>query len=621
MRLFLLLLLLMPLTAAAASGSSDAVPGRDEHSYARYDEVRIRHIFLDLDVDFDQRQLAGFAELHLDWKEPDARRLDLDTRDLTIERVVAADNEGNWKATPFQLARAHPAFGRRLSIQLTQQVPKLRVYYHSNPAASGLQWLLPEQTLGKHKPFMFSQAQAIHARSFVPLQDTPAVRFTYDARITAPTGIRVVMSANNDPAATGEGGYRFNMPQAIPSYLLAIAAGDLAFKSMGPRTGVYTEPGRLEAAAAEFADTEAMIDATEKLYGPYRWGRYDLLILPPSFPFGGMENPRLSFITPTVIAGDKSLTSLIAHELAHSWSGNLVTNSSWRDLWLNEGFTSYVENRIVEAVYGVQQATMQQVVDQHELLEEMKELPAADQHLVLALDGRDPDDAFSGVPYTKGEWLLRTMEQRFGRARFDAAIRAWFDANAFQSASTADFLKFFGERLFDATDSAMKPSEIAEWLHQPGVPQRAQRAQSDVLDGVDRALAAFVASGDAAALGAQSWITGQWLHFLNGLPADLPAQRLAALDAAYKLTGIGNSEIAFRFYLAGIRAGYEPMRTALRDHLIEIGRRKLMVPLWTELAKTPENKAWALEVYRKARPGYHPIAQGTVDAILGYRAP
>ncbi len=619
MRMLLVFLLLVPLAAHAALESSTAA-GRDEHSYARYDEVRIRHLFLDLNLDFDRRELQGFAELHLDWQQPDARRLDLDTRDLSIERVIAIDAQGNWKSAPFQLAKAHPAFGRRLSIQLSQQAPKLRVYYHSNPAASGLQWLQPEQTLGKQKPFMFSQAQAIHARSFVPLQDTPAVRFTYDARITAPDGIRVVMSANNDPSASGQGGYRFHMPQPIPSYLLAIAAGDLVFKSMGPRTGVYTEPGRLDAAAAEFSDTEAMIDATEKLYGPYRWGRYDLLILPPSFPFGGMENPRLSFITPTVIAGDKSLTSLIAHELAHSWSGNLVTNSSWRDLWLNEGFTSYVENRIIEAVYGVEQATMQQVVDQHELLEEMKDLAEGDQHLVLSLAGRDPDDAFSGVPYTKGEWLLRTMEQRFGRARFDAAIRAWFDANAFKSASTADFLEFFGERLFDAADSAMKPAEIAVWLHQPGVPDNAKRAQSDVLDAVDRALAVFVANGDAAALAAKTWTTGQWLHFLNGLPADLPAARLAALDAEYKLTGIGNSEIAFRFYLSGIRAGYEPMRNALRDHLVEIGRRKLMVPLWAELAKTPENKAWALEVYRKARPGYHPIAQGTVDAILGYRA-
>jgi leukotriene-A4 hydrolase len=602
----------------SASGAAERM--RDEHSYAHLDEVRVRHLFLDLDIDFDKQQLSGFAELQLDWKKAGARTLNLDTRALTIEQVVVKDDVGNWTSAPFKLAKAHAAFGSELIVRLKQQVPRVRVYYHTSPQASGLQWLAPVQTLGKQKPFMFSQAQAIHARSFVPLQDTPAVRFTYDAHITAPAGIRVVMSANNDPKATGQGGYRFNMPQPIPSYLLAIAAGDLAFKAMGPRSAVYTEPGRLEAAAREFEDTEAMITATEKLYGPYRWGRYDLLILPPSFPFGGMENPRLSFITPTVIAGDKSLTALIAHELAHSWSGNLVTNASWRDLWLNESFTSYVENRIVEAVYGVDQARVQQVVAQHELIEEMKELPELDQHLVLTLAGRDPDDAFSGVPYAKGEWMLRMMEERFGREKFDAVIREWFDAHAFQSADTDDFLAFFGERLLDNPGAAMTRSDVDAWLHQPGIPKHAVASTSAALERIDAALKTFLDGGSASALNAKSWTTGEWLHFLNGLPVDLKAEKLADLDAQYQLTGTGNAEIAFRFYLAGIRADYAPMRAALKTHLVGIGRRKLMVPLWTELAKTPANKAWALTVYAEARPGYHPIAQGSIDAILGYSA-
>lgn len=608
-------LLMIPLLSVWAVAAADIK--RDEHSFAHLDEVRIEHLSLDLDVDFKQKQLAGYAELQLDWKNPKARTLDLDTRELSIERVLASDSKGKWKKAKFELAKAHPAFGSALTIKLPAQSSKVRIYYHTAPTASGLQWLSPEQTLGKKNPFMFSQAQAIHARSFVPLQDTPAVRFTYDAHITAPEGIRVVMSADNDAAATGKGGYTFKMPQRIPSYLLAIAAGDLAFKSIGPRSGIYTEPARLEAAAKEFEDTETMIAATEKLYGPYRWGRYDLLILPPSFPFGGMENPRLSFITPTVIAGDKSLTSLIAHELAHSWSGNLVTNASWRDLWLNEGFTVYVENRIVEAVYGVEQATAHQVVGQHELLDELKSMPEADQHLVLNLDGRDPDDSFSGVPYVKGEWLLRTIELRFGRARFDAVVREWFDAHAFQSVGTDEFLAFFGKRLFDVADAPMKRAEVDAWLYHAGVPDNAVLAESAALTRINTALKAFVDGGNAKSLNAKDWNTIEWLQFLNGLPVDLKADKLADLDRQYHLTGIGNSEIAFRFYLAGIRAGYEPIRVALRAHLIGIGRRKLMVPLWTELAKTPENKKWALEVYGVARPGYHPIAQGTVDVILG----
>jgi aminopeptidase N len=607
------LLAVGPITAARAELA------RDEHSYAHLDEVRVKHVYLDLDVSFEKKQLAGFAELSLDWKQPDAKRLDLDTRDLSIERVSAQRADGSWASAAYTLAKRDPKFGSHLKISLKDAAPKVRVYYHTAPEASGLQWLEPAQTLGKQKPFMFSQAQAIHARSFAPLQDTPSVRFTYRARITAPEGIRVVMSADNEPAADGRGGYRFHMPQAIPSYLLAIAAGDIASKQVGPRSYVWTEPGRLDAVAKEFEDIEAMIVAAEKLYGPYRWGRYDMLVLPPSFPFGGMENPRLSFLTPTLIAGDKSLVNVVAHELAHSWSGNLATNGTWRDLWLNESFTSYVENRIVEAVFGVDQALMDQVVGQKELLAEMKELPAADQHLVLDLKGRDPDEAFSGVPYQKGEWMLRTLEQRFGREKFDAVVRAWFDEHAFQSVSTAQFLDFFGARLLDAADAPVRRADLDPWLHQPGVPAQAPLARSARLDAIDAALAEFVAGRkDAAALNAAQWVTGEWVHFLNGFAEHAGAAKMADLDAKYGLTQRRNRELTMRWFLAGIRANYAPSRDALRAHLIEIGRRKLMMPLWTELAKTPENKAWAKQVYETARAGLHPIAQNSVDGVLGY---
>lgn len=605
------------LSALALSSPVLAGVARDPHSVARLDEVRVKHLYLDLDVDFADKRLKGFADLTLDWKRADAGRLDLDTRDLTIDRVLQQSSDGQWRRASFRLGARHPMYGQGLRIALAGNPAKVRVHYRTSPQASGLQWLAPEQTLGKQKPFMFSQAQAAHARSFVPLQDTPAVRFTYSAHVRAPEGIRVLMSADNDPAATGVGGYRFTMPQPIPSYLLAIAAGDLAFQSIGPRSGVYTEPGRLAAAAKEFEDTEAMIAATEKLYGPYRWGRYDLLILPPSFPFGGMENPRLSFITPTVIAGDKSLVSLIAHELAHSWSGNLVTNETWDHIWLNEGFTSYVENRITEAVFGLDQAKMEQVISQRELAAELKELAPEDQRLVVDLKGRDPDAGLSGVPYDKGQWLLRTMEKRLGREVFDPMLRAWFDAHAFQSVNTDTFLAFFGPRVFDKPDSRFTRAEVLEWLNQPGVPASAPMPAAPWFDVVDAARADFLAGKrPAAALEAKGWITQQWLHFLNELPADLKADRLAELDAAYNLSQTKNAEIAMRWFLAGIRANYEPIREPLRAHLIGIGRRKLMMPLWAELAKTPEGKRWATEVYAVARPGYHPIAQASVDEVL-----
>jgi leukotriene-A4 hydrolase len=605
------------LLASLLTTAVPAAAGTDLHSYAEPDKVVVTALALDLDVSFEKKALEGTAELSLDWKDAAAKQLVLDTRDLAIRKVEAMEAPDRWTEAKHALAARDATLGSKLTIETPKQPARVRITYATSPEASGLQWLTPEQTQGKKHPFMFSQSQAIHARSWVPLQDSPAVRFTYTAHIDVPKGLRAVMSADNDPKATGEGGYTFTMPQKIPSYLLALAAGDLRFASLGKRTGVYAEPGRIDAAAKEFTDTEAMVDATEKLYGPYRWGRYDLLILPPSFPWGGMENPRLTFATPTIIAGDKSLVNLVAHELAHSWSGNLVTNDTWAHVWLNEGFTVYVENRITEAVYGAEQALMDRVIEEHELIEEMKDLEPELQKLLPNIGSRDPDDTFTGVPYQKGAWFLRTLEQRAGREAFDPFIRGWFDGHAFESVTTDDFLAYLDEKLLKAKPEVMPKAELDAWLHETGIPVSALRAKSPRLEAVDAARTKlFAGELDAKDLGAKAWVTQEWLHFLNGIPKDATAEQLAKIDEAWKLTQTGNAEIAMRWFLAGIRAGYEPIRAPLRKYLVEIGRRKLVVPLYEELAKTPENKAFAEAAFAEAKPGYHPVTTKTVSEKL-----
>jgi len=606
-----------PAPASPAPAKAVAAMTPDPQSYANYDDVRVTDVALDLDVSFERKQIAGNAQLAIEWLDTAATTLVLDTRDLDITRIERQTAAG-WEAAPFEFAQRDAKFGSKLTIQLPQRETRVRIAYNSRPEATGLQWLEPVQTLGKNQPFMFSQSQAIHARSWVPIQDTPAVRFTYSAKVRAPQGLRVVMSADNDAAATGEGGYTFSMPQPIPSYLLAIAVGELEFRPLGKRSGVYAEKGRIVAAANEFTDTEAMIDATEKLYGEYRWGRYDLLVLPPSFPFGGMENPRLTFATPTVIAGDKSLTALIAHELAHSWSGNLVTNASWRDFWLNEGFTSYVENRILEEVYGEEFAQMDAVLSQDGLIEEIKTIAEPDQRLVVDVAGRDPDETFSGVPYQKGAWLLLTLEQRFGRAAFDPFLRGWFDAHAFKSVTTEDFVKYLKTELLAKHPGKFEESELDGWLHKPGIPSNAVKSTSAKLAAVDAQRAEFVAgTRQAAALDGKTWSTQEWLHFLNGLPDPSTVAQLEALDAAFALTATGNAEIAFAWFKRGIAANYEPIKAPLEAHLIGIGRRKLVVPLYEALAKTPAGKAEAIRIFNLASPGYHPLTRTTVATKLG----
>ncbi len=608
---------------AAATAVKAENRNHDESSYAEPDKVVIKDLALDLKLDFDNKQIGGTATYTLDWKDKAARQLVLDTRELTIEKVEAVAADGKTAPLQFALATADKVFGSKLTIETPEQPAKVAITYRTAPTASGLQWLEPSMTEGKQLPFMFSQSQAIHARSWVPLQDTPSVRFTYSAHVTSRPDVMVLMSADNDPKAARDGDYTFKMPQPIPSYLLAIAAGDLVFEPISGRSGVWAEPTMVGKAAKEFEDTEKMIGAAEKLYGEYRWGRYDMLVLPPSFPFGGMENPRLTFATPTVIVGDKSLVSLVAHELAHSWSGNLVTNSSWKDIWLNEGFTTYVQGRITEALYGQEMAEMEREIDQNDLLAEVKDMSPADQALALPpLTERDPDEALSNVAYVKGSWFLQFLEQRFGRETFDPFLRSWFDDHAFQSANTDQFVEYLKKNLLSKKPGAVTDAELKAWLDEPGIPAFATKARSRNFTIVDTARISWEGSDKLPSPQITSeWGTQEWVHFIDGMGKTLPVEKLAALDRAYHFTGTANGEIAMRWYPLAIRSGYAEANEAAGAFIERVGRRKLILPIYAELVKTPEGLAFAKAAFEKAKPGYHPITTASVQDMLDKASP
>lgn len=597
--------------------TTTSAPERDIHSYARPEEVRVTHIALDLLADFDAHVLSGTATLQLQ-RNGSASQVVLDTKGLDIQRITGGNSD-----LKFAFGSEDRILGRPLTVELPPNVSEITVAYRTNPEAGALQWLQPSQTAGGKRPFLYSQGQAIFTRTWIPTQDSPGVRQTYSARITVPRDLHAVMSAEQltpEGTETAAGrSFEFRLTHPVPPYLIAIGVGDLAYRQLGPRTGVYTEPARLDAAANELVDLEKMVTAAETLLGPYRWGRFDVLVLPPSFPLGGMENPRLTFATPTIIAGDRSLVSLIAHELAHSWSGNLVTNATWSGFWLNEGFTTYVENRLMEVLYGADRARMLQVIDRRSLDAEIKRLGSTNKDTILNQDlaGRDPDDAVTDIAYEKGATFLRTIEATVGRERFDAFLRGYFDRHAFQSITTAQFFDDLRQHLLKGDRQLEDQLKVQEWLYQPGLPDNAVVPASDALARVDQDVKAFAAGTPAAGIAsAASWSTQEWQHFIGSLPEKLSPAQLADLDRTFRLSERRNSEVLFAWLRVAIRNRYEPAMPSLERFLTSQGRRKFLRPLYEDLMKTDWGKKDAQRIYARARPLYHAMSTNTLDPIV-----
>ncbi|MEN8956694.1 MAG: M1 family metallopeptidase, partial [Flavobacteriales bacterium] len=574
----------------------------DVHSYARFDEAYTTHLFLDLNADFDKKVLSGVAAHTI--QNNNATEIVFDIKDLNIEKVITND-EG--KEVDFEIGEPDKILGKPLTVSITPKTTRVEIHYSTNPSSEAVQWLSPQQTADKTDPFLFTQGEAILTRSWIPIQDSPGNKITYSAKLTVPDSLTAVMSAKTTKAESGA--FSFEMKQPIPCYLIALAIGKLEYKSLGKRSGVYAELSMIDKCVKEFEDLEKMIDAAEGLYGKYAWEKYDVIVLPPSFPFGGMENPRLTFATPTIIAGDKSLTSLIAHELAHSWSGNLATNATWDDFWLNEGFTVYFEGRIVEELYGKDYADMLSVLSYQGLLQELEELPAADTRLKLELEGRSPDDGMSAIAYDKGCFMLMMIEERVGREKFDNFLNTYFDNFKFKNLTTEEFLVYIRKELPE-----VQKLNLDEWIYSPGLPSNCPIIESDKFDKVDanRMSKAYLSSTSTTS----DWTTHEWLHFIRGIDSSWSLIDFKEADKVYNFTTSGNSEIAAAWYEQAIKAGYKTVYPELESFLVRVGRRKFLTPLYKALLAV-NDKTTALSIYKKARPNYHFVSTNTMDELLG----
>lgn len=589
----------------------------DPHSYAKPAEARITHLNLDIRVDFEKKKIAGCAAYAIE-KSDSATELVLDSRDMTITKITL-DNDTSGVA--FATGSPDEVLGAPIIIKIKPETKKVNVYYETSPDASALQWLSPSQTAGGKFPFLFTQSQAILCRTWIPVQDSPGIRFTYEATVHVPKGFMAVMSATNPTQRAADGVYHFKQEKAVPAYLMALAVGDFDYHAYDERTGVYAEPATMEAAAYEFDETRKMLDAAEALYGPYDWGRYDLLVLPPSFPFGGMENPCVTFATPSIIAGDKSLNSLVAHELAHSWSGNLVTNRTWNDFWLNEGFTVYFERRIIESLYGKEYADMLSVLGYNDLQHTLKDLNEEglqeDSKLKLRLDGRDPDEGMSDIAYEKGYLFLKNMELQAGRDAFDTFLKNWFKDFAFKGADTEEFLDYLNKNLIEPSQGKVT-LDPKKWIYEPNLPEGYVAPSSTRFDKMKAMADAFVESG-VSAVNLDSLSSHEVQFFLRSLPDYLTAAQMASLDQKFHFTERKNSEEAFLWLRLSVINNYAEAFPALDHFLVHVGRRKFVQPLFEAMVKNPSTMELANQIYAKARPGYHSVTYNTVDAILQWK--
>jgi len=595
---------------------------RDYFTFANTDQVVTEHLALELTVDFAAEQLYGSVTLNLKRIDLAAKNVILDTRDLTIESASFHSGSGAPIVASYAFGETDAIMGTPLIVAVPEELYSassvaLKINYRTSPDSTALQWLPPSLTAGGKQPFLFSQSQAIHARSWIPLQDTPAIRITYEAVIHTPPELLAVMSATNDPAADRDGTYEFVMPQPIPAYLLAIAVGDIEFSAIGSQTGIYAEPDVLEAAAYEFADTQAMLDTAEELFGPYQWGRYDLLILPPSFPYGGMENPRLSFLTPSLLAGDRSLVSVVAHELAHSWSGNLVTNATWRDGWLNEGFTNYLELRLMEVIYSEARAAEDNVLGYRDLLLDFEWLAPKFQALAPRLETGDPDYFQGSVHYNKGSLFLQYLENAFGRDLFDAFLSSYFDDFAFQTITSENFLDYLDEKLLSAHPNAVSRAQAEQWIYEPGLPDDALIPVSTTLDQA----AAMATAWSRGEIGVEDIPVADWspqamVHFINSLDTNLPEARLGVLDAAFSLSDTRNAIVGRAWFIQVAQRRYLPVYDKLEQHLNRFGRIWLIHPVYKALAENGVDLELAREMFERAREHYHPLTINRIESVL-----
>ena len=615
---------------------------KDVSSQSNPHEISISHMDLDILIDFPNKSVKGHADLTLKIQDPNSTRLVLDVTTLKIKSVTdLSDNQ----ALKTSLAEPNKILGTAFTIELGKKYtesdkPKLRIAFETVPEATALQWLDPSQTLGKKHPYMFSQCEEIHARSLIPCQDTPAVKFTFTAKVSVPKPLRALIGGILIKEETdGElNVYHYEQKIPIPSYLFAIAGGDISYVDISPRIRAYCEEGYLEQSKYEFEPADKLLQAAEELLTPYEWIRYDVLVLPPSFPFGGMENPCLTFLSPTLLAGDRSLINVMIHEMTHSWIGNLVTNANWSHFWLNEGINVYYERRVGAALYGDDHLQLASIEGLKDLEGYVKGI--GEQHpysvLVTNLEGIDPDDAYSSLYYEKGYFLCLYLEQLLGLEFMGYFFKEYVKTFRLKSITTDNFLDLLKAKVQEKFPEdgleKLKQVDWDGWLYKPGVlPQQPKLDYTEY--NVVKALATEyfnnldnpekLASHEELSSG--KWETIKVLLFFEVFgelvkndKKKISESTLDWLDNKYKFSD-RNAEIACKWFQLCITQGYTKVDAKIEAFLTTIGRMKFVRPLFKALTDSGRTD-FAKSIYEKNKGSKHSLELKLIGDMLAVKA-
>ena len=604
------------------------------------------NIAIEWALDFEKKTLSGSVTHTVVIVKSGTSVLSFDSKDLQLQpQAFIISEKGGASGVPVAITvGGSNVLGQKVTVPIPDNLRsggsefRVKFLYATSPEASAVQWLSPENTAGKQKPYVFTQCQAIHARSLLPCMDSPGAKVTYSAVVTCPDWCTVLMSAiqegDKEISADGIATFRYRQPVPISTYLIALAGGRMTSKDVSPRVRIWAEPEVTDVAAYEFSETEEFLKTAESLTCPYQWGRYDVLCLPPSFPYGGMENPCLTFATPTLLAGDKSLANVIAHEIAHSWTGNLVTNHTWEHFWLNEGWTVWLERKIMSRYKGDPNILKLSAQIGWKHLEDDIALFGSDNgftNLVWPLSGEDPDEAFSRVPYEKGFNLLMRLERIVGTENFEAFAKSYIAKFKFQTVTSQDFKDHFMSTF--ATGETAANVACIDWdevFYAPGLPQTPDFSNPlsiECLKYADSWLAIEKGEDDKestlSGMTISHWSTEQMNIFLEKLlkyaveTAPISEMTLRKIDDAYHFTDSGNSEIRFRWQSICLKSEALWILPKVVDFVGSQGRMKFVRPLYRALKSLKQGDGLAKETFEKLKSLYHPIARKMVAQDLG----